>query len=112
MATKSLGGRPKIEIDPKRVQDYASLGAKNNEIATMLECSTDTLERRFAAELAKGRASLKFSLRRWQLENAKNGNATMQIWLGKQYLEQTDKVEIEQEIEVNTNFKKYEKDKP
>lgn len=35
----------------------------------------------------KGRASL----RRHQFKLAESGNATMQIWLGKQWLEQTDK---------------------
>ena len=33
------------------------------------------------------------SLRRQQFKSAEAGNVTMQIWLGKQYLGQTDKVE-------------------
>lgn len=36
--------------------------------------------------LSKGKASL----RRLQFKNAENGSATMQIWLGKQWLEQAD----------------------
>ncbi len=95
--------RPKLKIDPKLVQDLAALGCKTNEIATTLGCSTDTIERRFAAELAKGRENLKISLRRWQLESAKKGNVTMQIWLGKQLLGQTDK--IEQTTEVKAEVK-------
>ena len=35
----------------------------------------------------------KMSLRRRQFKSAEEGNVTMQIWLGKQYLGQTDKVE-------------------
>jgi hypothetical protein len=60
--------------------------------------SVDTLDRRFAAEIEKGRSNLRTSLRRWQLEAAKKGNVAMLIWLGKQYLEQTEKVEQVQEI--------------
>lgn len=36
----------------------------------------------------------KRSLRRMQWKSAKGGNATMQIWLGKQLLGQTDKQDI------------------
>lgn len=85
--------RPKKHVDPKLVQDLAALGCKTKEIASVCGVSTDTLERRFAAELSKGKENLKISLRRWQLQAAQKGNVTMLIWLGKQYLEQTDKIE-------------------
>ena len=39
----------------------------------------------------------KMSLRRQQFKSAENGNVTMQIWLGKQWLGQTDKVESKNE---------------
>lgn len=92
--------RPKLQIDPKLVQDLAALGCKTNEIAVTLGCSTDTLERRFAAELAKGRENLRISLRRWQLEAAKKGNVAMLIWLGKQMLGQAEKVEQTSSVTV------------
>jgi hypothetical protein len=85
--------RPKKKVDPKMVQDLASIGCKVIEIAKLLDVSEDTLNRRFAVEIAKGKENLKMSLRRWQLESAKKGNVTMLIWLGKQYLEQKDKIE-------------------
>lgn len=37
----------------------------------------------------------RWSLRRYQMESAKKGNVTMQIWLGKQWLGQSDKQDIE-----------------
>ena len=92
--------RPRLKIDPKLVQDLAALGCKTNEIAVTLGCSTDTIERRFAAELAKGRENLKISLRRWQLEAAKKGNVAMLIWLGKQMLGQTEKIEQTSEVKA------------
>lgn len=82
--------RPEIEIDGKLVFKFASLGCKVTEIADYFGCSHDTINRRFASELQKGRANLKMSLRQWQLDAARNGNATMLVWLGKQMLEQRD----------------------
>jgi hypothetical protein len=46
-------------------------------------------------ELTKGRENLKQSLRRWQIQSAQKGNIAMLIWLGKQYLDQSDKIESE-----------------
>lgn len=94
--------RPKIEIDPKQVRDLASVGCKVNEIAILLECSPDTLERRFAGELKKGKETLRMSLRRWQIEAARKGNPALLIWLGKQLLGQTDKIETKNE-NINTD---------
>lgn len=99
--------RPKLKIDPKLVQDLAALGCKTNEIAVTLGCSTDTLEKRFSAELAKGRENLRISLRRWQLESAKKGNVAMLIWLGKQMLGQTEKIEQTSEVKAKVEAVEY-----
>jgi len=85
--------RPRIKIDAEQVLKLASIGCTNDEIAGFFQCSKDTIERRFAAELAKGRQEGKIRLRKLQLEIASKGNAVMAIWLGKQMLGQTDKVE-------------------
>jgi hypothetical protein len=71
------------------------------EIADVLQVSVDTLERRvledfgvnFAEYYKRFQGQGKMSLRRLQWNNAKKGNVTMQIFLGKQYLGQSDKVE-------------------
>lgn len=86
------GPKP-IEIDAEEVYKLAQLGCPNTEIAAWFKCSTDTVERRFAAELHKGRANLRMSLRKWQIEAAKRGNVAMMIWLGKQMLGQSEKVD-------------------
>lgn len=86
--------RPLIEIDPVIVEKMASLGCKNTEIAAHFNCTDDTITNRFSAELAKGRANLKMSLRQLQIKSAQNGNVAMLIWLGKQYLDQQDKTQL------------------
>jgi hypothetical protein len=82
--------RPKKQIDAGKVQMLASFHCTNEEIAKFFDCSTDTIERRFAGELAKGRVDGRIRLRRLQWQSAQKGNVTMQIWLGKQYLGQSD----------------------
>lgn len=87
---------PKIpEIDPNLVKQMASWGAKTTEIAGYFGVSVDTIDRRFAEELVKGRTDLQMSLRQWQLKSARSGNVTMLIWLGKQMLGQQDRSILE-----------------
>lgn len=93
-------GRPIKNIDPKLVQDLAAIGCKTTEIASIVGVSVDTLDRRFAEEMEKGRSNLRATLRRWQIESAKKGNVAMLIWLGKQLLGQTEKIEQATEFVV------------
>jgi hypothetical protein len=88
-------GRPQAESDisEEAIFKLASICCTMNEIAAVSGLSVDTLERRFADTIKSGREVGKASLRREQFRMALSGNATMLIWLGKQLLEQTDKVE-------------------
>ena len=90
--------RPKIVIDPAKVEELAAIGATNAEIASYFGCSIETLRTSYLDFLDKGRNSGKTRLRMLQWTAAKNGNVTMLIWLGKQYLNQTDK----QSIDINS----------
>ena len=85
--------RPRKPIDGEKVKQLASLGLCYAEIAAVLECSHDTLERRYRDVIAAGHEKRNASLRRKQYEVAIIGNPTMLIWLGKQFLGQSDKVE-------------------
>lgn len=82
--------RPKLVIDEDLIERLASIHCNMTEIAAAVGCSVDTLERRYAELIAKGREKGKSSLRRMQFELAKKGNATMLIWLGKQILGQRE----------------------
>ena len=95
--TKNKGGRPKIEIDYSLVEKLAHIQCTQEEIAEVLGVSTRTLLRNkeFCHIYKKGLESGKSSLRRLQFKSAEAGNATMQIWLGKQYLGQKDKQEVD-----------------
>lgn len=89
------GGRPKKDIDYKLVANLAKVFCTQQEIADVLEISVRTLQRddEFCHIYKKNIGEVKESLRRMQLKSAIEGNVTMQIWLGKQYLGQKDKIE-------------------
>ena len=87
-------GRPRKQVDEEKLFTLASLGLTTAEIASVLECSPDTLERNYKEEMAEGKEKCKASVRRKQFELAMAGNPTMLIWLGKQILGQSDKAEF------------------
>ena len=88
---RNKGGRPKISIDPDLVEKLAGIGCPNREIAAVAGCSVDTLARRFADVIDKGRENCKTRLRKKQIEVALAGNVSMLIFLGKNMLGQSDK---------------------
>jgi hypothetical protein len=95
-------GRPPIEIDRANFEKLCAMCATREEIAGFFECSHDTILRfckntydlTFQEAFAIYSAKRKISLRRKQFEIAEDGNVTMCIWLGKQYLGQTDKQDL------------------
>lgn len=89
-------GRPKKKIDYEVVRKLANIMCTQEEIATMFDCNVRTLQRdeEFCRVFKKGKETGKMSLRRKQFELAEK-NTTMAIWLGKQYLNQRDNIEVE-----------------
>lgn len=73
----------------------ASKSLTVEEIAGLLNVSHDTLTRRFACELTRGRELCNGSLRRKQYERAMAGSDKMLIHLGKNRLGQKDAIEHE-----------------
>ena len=111
---KNLGGRPRFKINYKQLQTMCEIMATGEECAAVLGCDYDTLNknlirdyeeeresnkklpeieggRGFTEFYKKHSATGKASLRRAQMQTAIEGkNPTMQIWLGKQHLQQKD----------------------
>jgi hypothetical protein len=83
--------RPRLELDEDQIEKLAAIMCTMEEIASVVECSVDTLERRYAEVIKRGRERGKMSLKRKQYETAMKGNVSMLIWLGKQHLGQRDK---------------------
>src|SRR5216684_1825751 len=94
---KRKRGRPRKHVDLEMVGRLASIQCTHAEIASALGISVDTLtrDRHFAEVYKRGAESGRKSLRRMQFESALKGNVTMMIWLGKQYLGQSDQGRLE-----------------
>jgi len=91
----SKGGRPLANLNEGQILELAKLHCTYKEIAAVMDCSVDTLERRFADLINKGKEQGKKTLRKWQWDLAAKGNLGMLVWLGKQWLGQRDKAEDE-----------------
>jgi DNA-binding CsgD family transcriptional regulator len=106
--------RPQKEasLTEEQIENLAAFGCTDEEIAVLAGVNESTVKRSFAPLLKKGRAGLRSNLRTAQVKKAlgvfvpeydKQGNRvdlylsppdnTMLIWLGKQYLGQSDKTE-------------------
>jgi hypothetical protein len=83
-------GKTQKVVPPDEVWKLAEIGMTDREIAEWFQIKEDTLRYNFADYLTKGRAGMKRRLRAVQLSTALQGNATLLIWLGKQYLGQSD----------------------
>lgn len=97
-ATAQIMGRPQKEIDEEQVRALAMIQCTLEEMAFVLGCSVDTIERRFADIVEVGKGQGRMSLRRMQWASAKNGSVTMQIFLGKNLLGQREMAKIEHEM--------------
>lgn len=89
--------RQKLKINSEEVEKLALLGATNCDIADFFNCDEGTIRKRFSEVLTKARSNMRLRLRQIQWKAAEKGNVTMMIWLGKQMLGQTDKIENKNE---------------
>ena len=103
------GPKP-IEIDWNEFDKLCYMQCTSTEIAAWFDCSVDTIENKikekygvkFSEHYAKKRENGKISLRSAQFQAAtQKGNTAMLIFLGKQYLGQKDKHEIDQTTQHN-----------
>lgn len=111
------------KIDQIQFEKLCGLQCTESEIIGYFQVSKDTLIRwcketystDFATIYEQKKGNGKIALRRYQLQQAEK-NPTMAIWLGKQYLGQTDKIMTNNEIKLpvihieETNNKELEKE--
>ena len=106
-----MAGRKPAEIDKMQFESLCALQCTLDEISAFFRVSDRTIERwckreykaNFVDVFKKASADGKMSLRRLQWKSARDGNVTMQIFLGKQWLGQTDKVEQRTDATVTEN---------
>ncbi len=97
---KKKMGRPKKVIDQDQFEKLCAIQCTESEISELFDCCEDTLNawckevygHTFSDTYKRFSANGKKSLRRMQFALAEK-SAAMAIWLGKQYLGQTDRIE-------------------
>ena len=95
-------GRPKTNIDKSNFEKLCQMQCTLEEIAGFFDCCDDTINNwckevyddNFSGVYKKKSMAGKISLRRNQFKIAEN-NASMAIFLGKQYLGQRDNIDVE-----------------
>ena len=99
-------GRPKkYNVDTEVVEKMAGYGCSPREIADVLGVPYKSVLRDGKEALQRGKANMKCRLRKAQYDTALSGNPTMQIWLGKQMLNQTENGTFEEDELLNdVNF--------
>ena len=102
MEEKDKGGRPKKQIDKKMFENLCKIQCTKDDVCGIFDCDEktitrwcqDTYEEGFS-DVYKRKSSIgKMSLRRNQYAMSET-NPTMAIWLGKNWLGQSDKTEID-----------------
>ena len=94
---KVIGRPKKYHVDVDVVEKMAGYGCSPKEIADVLGVPYKSIIRDGKEALVKGKGNMKCRLRKAQYDNAIKGNAVMQIWLGKQILNQTDNGTFEED---------------
>ena len=107
-------GRPKVEWNETQWEQFQALceiQCTAVEVCSVMGVCEETLNRlcedrfdmRFSEYIKSEAAGGRTSLRRMQWDAARQGNPTMLVWLGKQYLGQSDKLETQNQ-NVNKNY--------
>lgn len=108
-------GRPKKEIDKDQFENLLRFQCTEIEIAGFFHCDVDTINAwckrtyeglNFSDVQKIYSASGKCSLRRWQFKQAEK-SSRMAIFLGKQYLGQTERIEANVASENKDLLKDY-----
>lgn len=94
-------GPPKVILDWGQIAGMCKIHCTGAEIAAIMDVDYDTLQRlckdvnkmRFTDYYKKHASGGKMALRRVQMKSAIEGNVTMQIWMGKNLLDQRDQPE-------------------
>ena len=88
---KRKAGRPKAKIDVEMVKKLSMIMCTPQEIGYIIGVDYRTIVKHHGDIIEKARAVGKMAIRRKQYDMAMNSNnATMLIWLGKNWLGQQD----------------------
>jgi hypothetical protein len=88
-------GRPRKILDEELIARFIGKGFTVEYVADYMGVSASTLYDNYSDALRKGRVFRNGCLQAKQLNKAMKGDTTLLIWLGKQWLGQTDKTTVQ-----------------
>lgn len=100
--------RPHKEINWEDFDQLCAIQCTGEEIAAFFRIDYDTLnaickreqDKSFSELFAQKRQAGKISLRRRQFQAAQDGNPTMMVWLGKNWLGQQDAQAVQADVQI------------
>jgi hypothetical protein len=97
---KRKAGRPKLKLDVELIEKLAKIHCSPQEMGFIMGVDYRTIVKHHSDIIEKGKAIGKMTLRRKQFEVAMSGNPTMLVWVGKQWLSQSDSPISEQDAKA------------
>lgn len=105
-------GKPRIDFDWKVLDSILQFGATLIDCSEMLKVSEDTIQKRirelhdlkFSEYRNRKMSRMRVRLLQRQFDSAMSGNTALLIWLGKQHLGQSDKLDTSldtSQIQIN-----------
>lgn len=106
MAKKNKGGRPEIHIDLHQLKSFMRLSPNLKDTADFFDVSEDkiedTIKKHFGLSFPefrdKNAVHSRMGIKRKMIEKALSGDNTMLIWLSKNMLGMSDKVETKLDV--------------
>ncbi|HUU30083.1 MAG TPA: hypothetical protein VM123_19940 [archaeon] len=114
------GGRPQSQINYEILEELCCIQCTGEEVASVLKIDYDTLNavlkrdghKSFSEYFEQKKGNGRASLRRRQWKAAMDGNTTMLIFLGKQYLNQSNKQDVGLTGQIMYKIEEAKKPKP
>ena len=85
----------KSRVDREKVEMLSSFGCTIMEIAKFFIVDESVIRKDYVEEVRRGKEQMKLRLRQLQWKFAEQGNTSLLIFLGKNYLNQTDKQQLD-----------------
>lgn len=94
-SARKVSPKRKSRVDREKVEMLSSFGCTIMEIAKFFIVDESVIRKDYVEEVRRGKEQMKLRLRQLQWKFAEQGNTSLLIFLGKNYLNQTDKQQLD-----------------
>lgn len=94
-SVRKVSPKRKSRVNREKVEMLSSFGCTIMEIAKFFIVDESVIRKDYVEEVRRGKEQMKLRLRQLQWKFAEQGNTSLLIFLGKNYLNQTDKQQLD-----------------